>query len=116
MGSDSVCVQNAKVLGESTGGRDDKELCKTYFQGQQQSCECASKYVWKGQLNKRLVDFYRKYEPSKLDMSGRLRDADRIWQKWEGKEPSLFLALRMKYWHRAVDLKEKPGQKKTLTL
>merc|ERR1712194_504009 len=101
-----------KVLGESTGGKDDKELCQTYFQGQQQACDCASKYVWKGQLNKRLAEFYKKHQPSKLDASGGLRDRNHIWQKWEGNESSLFLALSMKYWETAVDLKEKPGQRK----
>lgn len=109
-GSDTTCVSNAKVLGEATGGRDDKELCTTYIQSQQGACDCVSKYVWKGELNKRLVDFYKKHQPEKLDISGRLRDADRIWQKWEGNESSLFLALTMKYWDKAVDLREKPGQ------
>merc|ERR1719410_260265 len=109
-GSDSTCISNAKVLGQATGGRDDKQLCQRYFQSQQGACDCVSRYIWKGELNKRLVDFYKKHQPDKLDMSGRLRDANRIWKKWDGNESYLFLALTMKYWDKAVDLKEKPGQ------
>ncbi|CAK0827365.1 unnamed protein product [Prorocentrum cordatum] len=96
-GKDDTCRQNAKTLGKSTGGKDDKELCKTYAQGQQMACDCASQYVWKSQLNSRLVDFYRKHQPDRLDAKGGLLNADRVWEKWAGNESAMFLALTMKY-------------------
>lgn len=96
-------------LGADAG--PDGRKCAVYNQAQREACECAPKDEWQGHVESRLTDFYKKYNPEKLDKSGKIKDTKSIWKTWKGKEPEMFFELTKKYRKEAVEIRVKPKPK-----
>eukprot|EP00440_Ansanella_granifera_P053748 gb/GFBE01058265.1/.p1 GENE.gb/GFBE01058265.1/~~gb/GFBE01058265.1/.p1 ORF type:complete len:440 (+),score=122.49 gb/GFBE01058265.1/:1-1320(+) len=85
-----------------------KSKCNSYDNGQKAACQCVAKDEVKTANEKKLKEFYSKFNPEKLDANGDIKDVDEVWKKWKGKEPAMFMALAHKYKEKAVTIKPKP--------
>eukprot|EP00746_Dinoflagellata_sp_MGD_P162015 gnl/MRDRNA2_/MRDRNA2_89387_c0_seq1.p1 gnl/MRDRNA2_/MRDRNA2_89387_c0~~gnl/MRDRNA2_/MRDRNA2_89387_c0_seq1.p1 ORF type:complete len:354 (+),score=110.90 gnl/MRDRNA2_/MRDRNA2_89387_c0_seq1:67-1128(+) len=91
--------------------KDSDPACKGYNRWQSDSCECVDNDKVEETNDKRLKTFYKLYNPEKLDDSGEIKDLAEVKKKWKGKEPSMFLALTMKYKDKAIERRQKPKPK-----
>lgn len=86
----------------------EAQKCKAYDRGQNDACQCVPKDDVKKANEEKLAQFYKKYNPEKLNKDGKIKDVAEVWKKWKGKEPAMFVALSTKYKDKVVEMREKP--------
>eukprot|EP00929_Paragymnodinium_shiwhaense_P092998 TRINITY_DN53029_c0_g1_i2.p1 TRINITY_DN53029_c0_g1~~TRINITY_DN53029_c0_g1_i2.p1 ORF type:complete len:359 (+),score=81.48 TRINITY_DN53029_c0_g1_i2:49-1077(+) len=92
-----------------TGGDNHMAVCKAYRESQKELCDCLPRQEAKDTANARLTAFYAAVKPDRLDENGNVKDVEKVWNKWQGREPELFLELTRKYRDEAVDLRPREG-------
>eukprot|EP00933_Yihiella_yeosuensis_P004160 TRINITY_DN1082_c1_g2_i1.p1 TRINITY_DN1082_c1_g2~~TRINITY_DN1082_c1_g2_i1.p1 ORF type:complete len:430 (-),score=82.77 TRINITY_DN1082_c1_g2_i1:90-1379(-) len=99
-----VHISDKTIFEKRTTAKQERtQRCSSYRKAQQANCMCVPKDTVNSIYEERLIAFYRRYNPEKLDWKGAIKDADEVWKKWRGREPQLLNALNAKYKTQVVN-------------
>jgi hypothetical protein len=79
----------------------DKKICEAFQGNQRSACDCVPQAGWEEALKGRFEAFFTKYDPSRLNSKGKIKD-QKAWKAWKGKRPEMFFRMLLSYKDKAT--------------
>jgi len=110
-GDDWDCLAAAEAADMIiSGGDSHMTVCKAYRDTQHHLCDCLPWKSAKDGATDRLTSFYAEVRPDRLDETGKVKNVEEVWKKWQGREAELFFELARKYSADAVEIRSWPKE------